>query len=64
MDNKLNRIISPDTQRANRLPPGQVLTEKFPVMHHGSTQKIDPEITEKLNLIVEVSNQAKPRIED
>ena len=38
----MQRIISPDTKRANRLPPGQVLTEKFPVMHHGPVQKIDP----------------------
>ena len=40
---KANRIISPDTQRANRLPPGQVLTDKWPVLHHGSVQKIKPE---------------------
>jgi DMSO/TMAO reductase YedYZ molybdopterin-dependent catalytic subunit len=43
MDNKLNRIISPDTQRQNRLPPGQILTDKWPVLHHGSVQKIKPE---------------------
>jgi DMSO/TMAO reductase YedYZ molybdopterin-dependent catalytic subunit len=34
-------IISPDTQRANRVPPGQHLTEKWPVLHYGSVPKID-----------------------
>ena len=29
-------IISPDTQRNNRVPPGQHLTEKWPVLHYGS----------------------------
>jgi DMSO/TMAO reductase YedYZ molybdopterin-dependent catalytic subunit len=43
MDNKSNRVISPDTQRANRLPPGQILTDKWPVLHHGSVHKIKPE---------------------
>ncbi len=33
-------IISPDTQRANRVPPGQHLTEKWPVLHYGSVPKI------------------------
>ncbi len=36
------RIIrSPDIERTNRVPPGQRVTEKFPVLHHGSTPKID-----------------------
>lgn len=34
-------IKSPDTQRLNRIPPGQVLTDKFPVLHHGSVTNID-----------------------
>jgi DMSO/TMAO reductase YedYZ molybdopterin-dependent catalytic subunit len=43
MDTKLNRIISPDTQRANRLPPGQILTDRWPVLHHGGVPNIKPE---------------------
>jgi len=38
----LKRIISPDTQRQNRLPPGQRLTDKWPVLHYGKTPTIDP----------------------
>jgi DMSO/TMAO reductase YedYZ molybdopterin-dependent catalytic subunit len=34
-------IRSPDTLRTNRIPPGQRLTDKFPVLHHGSVVKID-----------------------
>jgi DMSO/TMAO reductase YedYZ molybdopterin-dependent catalytic subunit len=34
-------IRSPDIERANRVPPGQILTEKFPVLHHGEVPKID-----------------------
>ena len=34
-------IRSPDTQRADRVPPGQRLTDKFPVLHHGSVPKIN-----------------------
>ncbi len=30
-------ITSPDTQRPKRLPPGQVLTRKWPVLHAGAT---------------------------
>jgi DMSO/TMAO reductase YedYZ molybdopterin-dependent catalytic subunit len=40
---KLNRIISPDTQRANRLPPGQILTDRWPVLHHGGVPNIKPD---------------------
>jgi DMSO/TMAO reductase YedYZ molybdopterin-dependent catalytic subunit len=43
MDTNLKRIISPDTQRANRLPPGQILTDRWPVLHHGGVHKIKPE---------------------
>jgi DMSO/TMAO reductase YedYZ molybdopterin-dependent catalytic subunit len=34
-------IISPDTQRTVRIPPGQYLTDKWPVLHYGSVPKID-----------------------
>jgi len=40
MDDKT--IISPDTQRQVRVPPGQRLTEKWPVLHYGRVQSIDP----------------------
>jgi len=40
---KLNRIISPDTQRQNRLPPGQRLVNKWPVMQHGGMPNIKAE---------------------
>jgi DMSO/TMAO reductase YedYZ molybdopterin-dependent catalytic subunit len=35
-------IISPDTQRANRIPPRQALTRKWPVLHAGSVPPFDP----------------------
>jgi DMSO/TMAO reductase YedYZ molybdopterin-dependent catalytic subunit len=38
-DEKL--ILSPDTTRSNRVPPGQRLTEKFPVLHHGPVPEVD-----------------------
>jgi len=34
-------IRSPDTERAARIPPGQRLTEKWPVLHHGAVPDID-----------------------
>ena len=34
-------IRSLDTERANRVPPGQRLTEKWPVLQHGGVPKID-----------------------
>jgi len=37
----IKRIISPDTQRQNRLPPGQRLTDKWPVLHYGKVPSID-----------------------
>jgi DMSO/TMAO reductase YedYZ molybdopterin-dependent catalytic subunit len=39
----IKRIVSPDTLRENRLPPGQHLTDKWPVLHHGKVYKIKPE---------------------
>jgi DMSO/TMAO reductase YedYZ molybdopterin-dependent catalytic subunit len=38
---EIKRIISPDTQREDRLPPGQRLTEKWPVLHYGKVPSID-----------------------
>jgi DMSO/TMAO reductase YedYZ molybdopterin-dependent catalytic subunit len=35
-------IISPDTQRSERLPPRQVLTRKWPVLHAGEVPPFDP----------------------
>ena len=34
-------IKSLDTERQNRVPPGQRLTEKWPVLHHGSVPTVD-----------------------
>lgn len=39
--NDENVIISSDTKRENRIPPGQHETNKWPVLHYGSVQKID-----------------------
>jgi DMSO/TMAO reductase YedYZ molybdopterin-dependent catalytic subunit len=39
--NDIKRIISPDTQRKDRLPPGQRLTERWPVLHYGRVPSID-----------------------
>jgi DMSO/TMAO reductase YedYZ molybdopterin-dependent catalytic subunit len=39
------RIISPDVLRGEpkaRTPPGQVLTSKWPVLHHGNVPTVDP----------------------
>lgn len=39
------RILSADTLRGSpkdRTPPGQVLSSKWPVLHHGSVPKVDP----------------------
>lgn len=35
-------IKSPDTKRQNRVPPGQRVTEGFPVLHYGGVPRIDP----------------------
>jgi DMSO/TMAO reductase YedYZ molybdopterin-dependent catalytic subunit len=35
-------INSPDTRRQNRVPPGQRVTEGFPVLHYGGVPRIDP----------------------
>jgi DMSO/TMAO reductase YedYZ molybdopterin-dependent catalytic subunit len=35
-------IISPDTERVHRLPPGQSQTVKWPVLHEGPVPPFDP----------------------
>jgi DMSO/TMAO reductase YedYZ molybdopterin-dependent catalytic subunit len=35
-------IVSGDVERDQRIPPGQVLTRKWPVLHYGSTPRFDP----------------------
>jgi DMSO/TMAO reductase YedYZ molybdopterin-dependent catalytic subunit len=40
--NNDDAIISPDTRRDNRLPPNQVLTRKWPVLHEGEVPDFDP----------------------
>ncbi len=37
----MKTIISPDTKRENRVPPGQHLTKKWPVLQCGSVPKVD-----------------------
>ncbi len=37
----IETIISHDTQRENRIPPGQRLTDKWPILHHGSVPQIE-----------------------
>jgi DMSO/TMAO reductase YedYZ molybdopterin-dependent catalytic subunit len=39
--NNTEVIVSSDTQRPNRVPPGQRLTEKWPILHYGSVPEID-----------------------
>ncbi len=39
----MKRIISSDTLRTNRVPPGQHLTDKWPVLHHGKVHTIQTE---------------------
>ncbi len=34
-------IKSPDTQRKDRVPPGQKISEEWPVLHHGKVPDID-----------------------
>jgi len=35
-------IISPDTQRSERIPPRQVLTQKWPILHAGEVPAFQP----------------------
>ena len=39
-------VISPDTRRWKRVPPGQVRTKKWPVLHYGNVPKVDPQSQE------------------
>ncbi len=34
-------VVSPDVRRAERIPPRQALTRKWPVLHYGSTPRFD-----------------------
>jgi DMSO/TMAO reductase YedYZ molybdopterin-dependent catalytic subunit len=36
-------IISPDTRRERRIPPGQARTRKWPVLHYGSVPQVPTE---------------------
>lgn len=35
-------VVSPDTRRDQRLPPGQVITHQWPVLHAGEVPRFDP----------------------
>ncbi len=37
------RIVSSDMKRENRIPPGQVQTRRFPVLHYGPVPGFEPE---------------------
>ncbi len=37
----MKHVDSPDTKREDRVPAGQFLTDKFPVLHYGQTPDID-----------------------
>jgi DMSO/TMAO reductase YedYZ molybdopterin-dependent catalytic subunit len=37
---EVNTIISPDTLRKNRIPPGQYQTTRWPVLHYGGVPQI------------------------
>jgi DMSO/TMAO reductase YedYZ molybdopterin-dependent catalytic subunit len=39
---RANPTRKPDLDTEGRVPPGQYLTEKFPVLTHGPTPKVDP----------------------
>jgi DMSO/TMAO reductase YedYZ molybdopterin-dependent catalytic subunit len=39
----MKKIISPDTLKQNRLPPGQRLTDKWPVLHYGKVYHLKPD---------------------
>jgi DMSO/TMAO reductase YedYZ molybdopterin-dependent catalytic subunit len=68
---EIKRIVSPDTQRQNRLPPGQKLTDKWPVLHYGKVPTIDAKkwtftiagLAEKERTISYEEFAALPRVE-
>jgi len=35
------RIVSTDTQRSQRIPPGQAQTKQWPVLHYGNVPRVD-----------------------
>jgi DMSO/TMAO reductase YedYZ molybdopterin-dependent catalytic subunit len=37
---EIKRIISPDTLKKNRVPPGQHITDEWPVLHYGKVHNI------------------------
>jgi DMSO/TMAO reductase YedYZ molybdopterin-dependent catalytic subunit len=51
-----NVIVSPDTRRSDRVPPGQHLTEQWPVLHYGSIPTIDT-ILWKLKIFGQVEEE-------
>lgn len=38
---KIDAIVSPDTERKVRIPPGQHEVKNFPVLHYGSVPQVD-----------------------
>ena len=38
---RMERIVSPDTRRENRIPPGQHQVKSWPALHYGSVPKLD-----------------------
>ena len=38
---RLGRIVSADTRRGERIPPGQTETKQWPVLHYGGLPKVD-----------------------
>jgi DMSO/TMAO reductase YedYZ molybdopterin-dependent catalytic subunit len=42
-DSSARRILEEKMKREGRLPPGQALTLKWPVLHYGSVPRFDPE---------------------
>ena len=38
----MKRVVSTDTKRDERVPPGQHTTKKLPVLHYGRVPRIDP----------------------
>jgi len=55
------RIISPDTLRGapqQRLPPGQVITKKWPVLHYGGVPEVNPDSADwRLRIFGKVENE-------
>ena len=56
-------IVSADTRRENRIPPGQSRTRKWPVLHYGHVPNIDP-AKWKLEIGGLVANEISFSLED